>query len=204
VADEDKKFTRDELSSFAGIVEDLRQKISGDWKAHVLLSAGILAFAEHSFDLVRAGLMLYGISPLPEMQSLLRPVMTWKTRIGVVRELPRGSSVSYGRTFIAPRTMKIAILTAGYADGYPRHLSNRGASVLIAGRRCALLGRVTMDLMVVDISELPGAAAGDEGVLMGAQGGEEISCSDLAQEAETIPWEITARVGQRVPRVMVD
>jgi alanine racemase len=138
------------------------------------------------------------------MQSLLHPVMTWKTRIGIIRDLPRGSSVSYGRTFIAERDMRVATLTAGYADGYPRHASNRGRSVLVGGRRCALLGRVTMDLMVVDISELPDAKAGDEVVLMGVQGGEEISCAELAQKAGTIPWEITARVGQRVPRVLVD
>lgn len=204
VADEDKEFTRDELDLFSGVVSRLRAKISGDWKAHILLSAGILAYPEQSFDLVRAGLMLYGISPLPELQPLLRAVMTWKTRIGVVRDLPQGSSVSYGRTFIAPRAMRVATLTAGYADGYPRHLSNRGTSVLIAGRRCALLGRVTMDLMIADVSDLPEAKAGDEVILMGTQGGEEISCAELANKAATIPWEITARVGQRVPRLLVD
>ncbi len=203
VSDEDKQFTRDELSLFSEIVSQLRQKIPGDWKAHVLLSAGILAYPERSFELVRAGLMLYGISPMPEMQSLLRPVMTWKTCIGVVRDLPKGSSISYGRTFIAPHPIKVATLTAGYADGYPRHLSNRGTHVLIGGRKCALLGRVTMDLMVADVSGLPEAKAGDEVVLMGSQGGEEISCAELAHNAETIPWEITARVGQRVPRIFV-
>jgi alanine racemase len=203
VSDEDKEFTRAELTLFSEIVKNLRQKISGNWKAHILLSAGILAYSDRSFDLVRAGLMLYGISPLPEMQSLLRPVMTWKTRIGIVRELPRGSSISYGRTFVAPHPMKVATLTAGYADGYPRHLSNRGTNVLVGGRRCALLGRITMDLIVVDVSRLPQAQAGDEVVLMGSQDGEEISCAELAQKAETIPWEITARVGQRVPRIFV-
>jgi alanine racemase len=204
VADEDQRFTRDELKLFSEMVERLRTEIPGDWKAHILLSAGILACPDLSFDLVRAGLMLYGISPLPEMQSLLRPVMTWKTRIGIVRELPRGSSVSYGRTFVAPRSMKVATLTAGYADGYPRHLSNRGTAVLISGQRCALLGRMTMDLMVVDVSELSAAQPGDEAVLMGVQEGEEISCAELAQKAETITWEIIARVGQRVPRVLAD
>lgn len=204
VSDEDKQFTRDELSLFSEIVTNLRRKISGDWKAHILLSAGILAYPDRIFDLVRAGLMLYGISPLPEMQSLLRPVMTWKTRIGIVRDLPKGSSISYGRTFVAPRSIKVATLTAGYTDGYPRHLSNRGTNVLIGGRKCALLGRITMDLMVVDISGLPEAKAGDEAVLMGSQGGEEVSCAELAHNAETISWEITTRVGQRVPRVFVD
>jgi alanine racemase len=145
--------------------------------------------------------MLYGVSPLAEFQNFLRPVMTWKTRIGLIREMPAGSSISYGRTFFAPRKMKVATLTAGYADGYPRHLSNRDAAVLVRGQRCPLLGRVTMDLMMVDVSAVGGVETGDEVVLMGRQGGAEISCAELAERANTITWEITTRVGQRVRRV---
>ena len=100
---------------------------------------------------MRAGIVLYGISPLPEFQNLLKPAMTWKTRICLVRDMPKGSSISYGRTFIAPRKMRIATLSAGYADGYPWHLSNRDAAVLVRGQRCAILGRVTMDLMMIDV-----------------------------------------------------
>jgi alanine racemase len=129
--------------------------------------------------------------------------MTWKTRIGLIRDVPKGASISYGRTFIAPRPMRVATLTAGYADGYPRHLSNRGAEMLVRGKRCALLGRVTMDLMVIDVSHLPDVDVGDEVVLMGRQGDEEIPCVELADKAGTITWEITTRVGQRVKRVFV-
>src|SRR5205807_2373535 len=153
------------------------------------------------FDIVRVGIVLYGISPLPEFQKLLRPVMTWKTRIALIREMPKGSSISYGRTFITPKTMRVATLSAGYADGYPRHLSNRDAAVLVRGKRCALLGRVTMDLIMIDVSEVEGAAPGDEVVLMGRQGNEEIPCAELAEKAGTITWEITTRVGARVRRV---
>jgi alanine racemase len=99
--------------------------------------------------------------------------------------------------------MRVATLSAGYADGYPRHLSNRDAAVLVRGQRCALLGRVTMDLMMIDVSHIEDTAVGDEAVLLGCQGGEEISATELAERADTISWEITTRIGQRVRRVYV-
>ncbi len=166
-------------------------------------SAGTLAFADPPFDIVRAGIMLYGISPLPEFQKLLRPVMTWKTRIALIRDMPAGHGISYGRTFITPREMRVATLSAGYADGYPRHLSNRDAAVLVRGKRCPLLGRVTMDLMMIDVSHIDDAAVDDEVVLMGRQGDEEISATELAERANTISWEIMTRIGSRVRRVYV-
>ncbi len=129
--------------------------------------------------------------------------MTWKTRIGLIREMPRGSSISYGRTYITPRNMRVATLCAGYADGYPWHLSNRGAAVLVRGRRCPLLGRVTMDLIMIDVSEVADAEVGDEAILMGRDGNEEISCAELAQRAGAITWEIVTRVGARVRRVFI-
>ncbi len=203
VSNEDAEYTREEIARFAEIVKQFRAAVPGAFKAHVLQSAGVLAFADPLFDIVRAGILLYGISPLPEFQKLLKPVLTWKTRIALVRDMPKGSSISYGRTFIAPRKMRIATLSAGYADGYPRHLSNRDATVLVRGRRCALLGRVTMDLMMIDVSKIDNVQAGDEAVLMGRDGNEEISCAELAERAGTITWEITTRIGSRVRRVFV-
>ncbi len=147
-----QEYTRDQIVRFQRIVEQIRAEVPGNYKAHVLQSAGTLAFNPPTFEIVRAGIMLYGISPLPEFRELLKPVMTWKTRICLVRDMPKGSSISYGRTFIAPQKMRVATLSAGYADGYPWHLSNRGAAVLVHGRRCPLLGRVTMDLIVIDAS----------------------------------------------------
>lgn len=201
VSDEDAAYTRDELERFGNLVKQFRSEAPGDYKAHVLQSAGTLAFANPTFDIVRAGIMLYGISPLPEFQKLLQPVMTWKTRIGLVRNLAKGSSISYGRTFIASKAMRVATITAGYADGYPRHLSNRDGAVLVRGKRCPILGRVTMDLMMIDVSELEEARAGDEVILMGRQEAEEISASELAERADTITWEIITRIGSRVRRV---
>jgi alanine racemase len=203
VANEDADYTRDELSRFAQDVKQLRSAVPGDYKVHVLQSAGTLVFNQTPYEIVRAGIMLYGISPLPEFQKLLKPAMTWRTRIGLIRDIPKGSSISYGRTFITPREMRIATLTCGYADGYPRHLSNRDAAVLVRGQRCALLGRVTMDLMMIDVSKIDNVQVGDEVVLMGRQGAVEIPCAELAERAETITWEITTRVGGRVKRVFV-
>ena len=203
VSNEDAEYTRDELSRFGRIVKQFRAAAPVDFKAHVLQSAGMLAFADPLFDIVRAGIILYGISPLPEFQKLLKPAMTWKTHIALIRDMPEGSSISYGRTFIAPRKMRIATLSAGYADGYPRHLSNRDAAVLVRGQRCALLGRVTMDLMMIDVSKIDGVQAGDEVVLMGRDGNEEVSCAELSERAGTITWEITTRIGSRVRRVYV-
>ena len=117
--------------------------------------------------------------------------------------MPGGHGISYGRTFITPKKMRVATLSCGYADGYPRHLSNRGASVLVRGQRCPLLGRVTMDLMMIDVSNLPAAAVGDEVVLMGRQGDKEVSCTELADRAHTITWEIMTRIGPRVRRIYV-
>ena len=203
VSNEDAQYTCEEISRFAQLVRQLRADVPGEYKAHILPSAGVLAFNDPPFDIVRAGLMLYGISPLAEFEKDLKPVMTWKTRIGLIREMPKGSSISYGRTFITPKAMRVATLTAGYADGYPRHLSNRDAAVLVHGKRCALLGRVTMDLIMIDVTNVEAARVGDEVVLLGRQGSEEVSASELAERANTITWEITTRIGARVRRVFV-
>jgi alanine racemase len=203
VSNEDVGYTRDQLVRFQKIVERIRAEVLGSYKAHVLQSAGTLAFNQTTFEIVRAGIMLYGISPLPEFRELLKPVMTWKTRVCLVRDVPKGSSISYGRTFIAPRNMRVATLSAGYADGYPWHLSNRGAAVLVHGKRCSILGRVTMDLMVIDVSGFDDVEAGDDVILMGRDGAEEISCVELGERAGTISWEIVTRIGARVRRVYV-
>jgi len=203
VSSEDAEYTRGQLVRFQNILQQIRAEVPGPYKAHVLQSAGTLAFNASEFDIVRAGIVLYGVSPLPEFQKLLKPAMTWKTRIALVRDMPKGSSISYGRTFIAPQKMRIATLAAGYADGYPWHLSNRDATVLVRGQRCAVIGRVTMDLMMIDVSNVEGVRAGDDVVLMGRDGSEEVSCAELAQKAGTIPWEIVTRIGTRVRRVYV-
>ena len=145
------------------------------------------SFSEHKFDLVRAGLMLYGSSPVPSEQRFLQPVMALKSRVALLCDLPAGRSLSYGRTFTTSQAMRVATITiAGYADGYRRSLSNREAAVLIGGRRCPGLGRVTMDLTMVDVSPVPGVKPGDEVVLIGKQGSEEILVAEVAERAGTV------------------
>ncbi len=201
VADEDAAFTREELVRFEEVVRQMRARVPGSYRVHVLLSAGILCFTEHRFDLVRAGLMLYGSSPVPSQQRFLQPVMALKSRVALLRDLPAGRSLSYGRTFTTTRPMRVATISAGYADGYPRSLSSREATVLVGGRRCPVLGRVTMDLTMVDVSGAPAVKLGDEVVLIGKQGGEEILVAEVAERAGTVAWEILTGIGSRVRRV---
>ena len=202
-ADEDDAFTVAQTARFAALVRELRADGLVRGPAHIANSAGLIAHPAAGVDLCRVGLALYGVSPVPGFSDRLRPVLSWKTRISLVREVGPGRGISYGRTFVTPCAMRVATLSAGYADGYQRHLSNRGAGVLIEGQRCPILGRVTMDQILVDVSECAGAIAGGEAVLLGVEGGERITAADLAQWAGTIPWEILTGIGHRVARVAV-
>jgi alanine racemase len=198
-ADEDPGFTECQLAGFGGLLARLREVLPGV-RAHSHNSAGVLTRPADAGEIVRPGLMLYGCSPLPELQKTLRPAMAWRSRVSLVREVAAGSGIGYGRTFIAPRAMRVAVLAAGYADGYPRQVSGRGAAVLIRGNACPLLGRVTMDQIVVDVSHLPDAKPGEVATLLGRDGEGEIFADRLAQLAGTIPWDIFTGIGQRVRR----
>jgi alanine racemase len=127
-------------------------------------------------------------------------VFSFRTRVGLVKTLPRGTTVSYGCTRTLTRNSTIAVLCAGYADGIPRAASNR-AAVLIGGQRCPVLGRVTMDQTIVDVTDLPRVACGDEAVLFGRQGGTEITITEFSRWADTIPWETLCSVSKRVSRL---
>ena len=203
VPDEDEDFTQKELRSFELIVNDLEQNGVARPLVHSLNSAGVIRFAEHASDMVRVGLMLYGCSPVPEFQEKLKPVMALKTRVTLVREIPAGRGISYGRTFITQAPTKVATLAIGYADGYQRALSNKGTDVLIGGKRCKVLGRVTMDQIMADVTDVPGVDCGSEAVLIGQQGGEQIFASELAEKAGTISWEIFTGIKNRVERVYI-
>lgn len=199
--DEDPEFTRGQLASFAGMARQCRE-IAPDARIHSLNSAGLLAFPEHAADIVRAGLVLYGASPLPEFQHRFLPVLTWKARVTLVRCLPAGAGISYGRTFLTTRPTRIAMLAVGYADGFPRHASGKETPVLIGGARHPVVGRVTMDQIVVDITDGGETIApGDEAVIIGRQGEDEISAAELASRAGTIPWEIFTGITGRVARI---
>jgi len=193
-ADSDRAFTRQQWEKFQSIPSP------AGIPRHICNSAGLLALPAAAGDIVRTGVAAYGISPLPRFQALLRPALSWKTRLIHIRTVPRGTPISYGSTFHTPGKMKIGVAAAGYGDGIFRSLSNRG-EVLIGGRRCRILGRVTMDQIVVDLSRMPSARKGDEVVLIGTQGGESILASEMAKKAGTICYEIWCHITPRVTRV---
>lgn len=172
---------------------------------HMANSAGIIMHPESHFSLVRPGIMLYGYHTLPHPRSGLdlRPVLTWQTTIALIRPIPRGGCVGYNRTFTATRASRIAILPVGYADGYSRRLSNTGM-VLIGGRRMPVIGRVSMDMTMVDVTDLPDAQSGDPVVLLGTQGSAAITAGDIARMLDTIPYEVLCSIGPRVPRFYSD
>ena len=155
------------------------------------------------FNAVRVGLLQFGVLPHPNSllaQVRTEPVFSFHTRVGLVKDLPAGTGISYGGTYVLKRPSRVAVLTAGYGDGLPRAASNR-AQVLIRGRRCPVLGRVTMDQTIVDVTDLPGVTCGDPVVLVGRQGEGEIPVAEFSRWADTIPWETLCSVTKRVPRL---
>ncbi|MEI6712888.1 MAG: alanine racemase [Verrucomicrobiota bacterium] len=202
VSDEDDVFTLQQISRFRSLVQELKSMRLFDGVVHLENSAGAIGFPSDSMDIVRAGLLLYGCSPRPEFQSKLRSALQWKTRISLIRNVSPGRTISYGRTYTVHSPARIATLAVGYADGYQRHLSNRGAEVLVRGVRCPVVGRITMDQIMVDVTSVPEAQAGDPVVLIGRQENEEITVSELAKKAGTIPWEMFTGIGQRVHRCL--
>jgi alanine racemase len=203
VADEDREYTVAQLERFHAASKGFG---SGFGDVTILNSAGVIRFGKQCRpgELVRVGLAVYGISPLSEFQCYFRPALTLKARVTLVRTLGIGRSVSYGRTFIARARMRVATLSAGYGDGINRHLSGKGYDVLIQGRRCPMLGRVTMDQIMVDVSHLDNVEPGDEVVLIGRQGNEEILASEVASKAGTIAWEIFTGITKRVTRLYIE
>jgi alanine racemase len=196
-ADSDSNSTNGQLKTFEELLSYLRE-FEPKVPIHILNSAGTMLFPAHAHDLVRVGLALYGVSPVQKFQKLLKPALSWKASVTFLNELPKGHGISYGSTYRTPRATKVAVLPVGYADGYPRHLSGKGASVLIKGKRCPLLGRVTMDQIMVDVSAIKRIKVGEEAVLVGKQGKEEITATEVAAKADTIAWHLFCGITGRV------
>jgi alanine racemase len=201
---EDAEFTAEQRRRFLAALASCRGLNLAGLFVHADNSAGIETMASASpFNAVRIGLLQFGILPHP--QSLLaqvhtEPVFSFRTRVGLVKRLPAGQTISYGRTYRLTRATQVAILCAGYGDGIPRAMSNR-AQVLLGGRRCPVLGRVTMDQTIVDVTDADPVRCGDEAVLVGRQGTAEISITEFSTWADTIPWETLCSVTKRVPRL---
>jgi alanine racemase len=195
-------YTQQQLRLFRKVVERLRAEGVAPPFVHLANSAATITLPAAYFDMVRPGLMLYGVYPSPAMQGQisLKPVLSWKTRILQLKRVSAGSSISYGQTFVTKRESLIATLPIGYADGYPRLLSSRG-QVLVRGKRAPVAGRVCMDLTMIDVTDIEKIQPGDEVVLLGRQGDAEISADEMAAWANTISYEILTSISSRVPRI---
>jgi alanine racemase len=200
-----EKYSAHQLQTFHRVLERLRAAGIVPVARHMAKSAALMTEPASHLAMVRPGLMLYGMYPAPAMrkQISLRPVLSWKTRIIQLKRCPAGTCIGYGRTFVTKRKSVIATLPVGYADGYRRLFSNR-AAVLIRARRAPVVGRVSMDLTTVDVTDIRNVEQGDEVVLLGRQSGVEISADQMAAWANTISYEILTSIGARVPRIHID
>lgn len=196
-------FTDEQTKNFDALVEQLRAAGVTAPRHHRSNSAGTMRGLVRPGESVRVGLSLYGAEPLDAGVSRLEPVMRWRTEIMRLKTLPPGHGVGYGTTFHTSRESRIATLPVGYADGYNRLLSNRG-EVIVRGRRAPVVGRVSMDLVTIDVTDIPEVSPGDEVVLLGTQRGETITPEEIASKIGTISWEVFCSISARVPRVYRD
>ena len=196
----DHPLMEQQRTRFEAVREDLRARGIQPTVVHAANSAALLRDSRVWYDLVRPGLLLYGVVPPPLASTLpLRPVLSLRSRIVAVKHIRAGESVSYGARFVAERPTRIAVLPAGYADGLDLRLAGRGA-VLVRGRRAPIVGAVAMDMLMIDMTDIE-AYPGDEVVLLGTQGDERIDVREMAAAIGTIPWEILCRLGSRIERV---
>lgn len=200
-ADEDLSFTRRQLEQFQQVADAIQRAGVDIPIRHAANSGAILNLPESHLDMVRPGIMIYGLYD-PGSPIELRQCMTLKTRIVFVKEVEAGTTVGYGRTFTASRRTRVATIPIGYGDGYNRLLSNRGYA-LVGGRRVPIIGRVCMDQTMLDVTDVPAAKLGDEVVLYGRQGDQFIAIEDIARLIGTISYEVVCSLGKRVPRVYV-
>jgi alanine racemase len=198
--DPDDPFTDQQLATFHRMTGALRELGVDAPLHHTSNSAATMRGLIEPGGYVRVGIALYGGEAMDVGETKLEPVMRWRTEIARLKTLPLGHAVGYGMTFWTPRETRLATLPVGYADGYDRLLSNCG-EVLVRGRRAPVVGRVSMDLVTVDVTDIPDAALGDEVVLLGAQGSERITAEELAAKIGTISYEVFCSVSARVPRL---
>lgn len=204
-ADEtDKSPARSQLKEFKDFLAKIKEETGKEIPIrHCSNSAGIMEIPDANMDMVRAGIILYGLLPSPQVRQdkvKLTPALSLYSRIVYVKEIEAGTPVSYGGTFKAPSKMRIATIPAGYGDGYPRGLSGKGY-VLIHGRKAPVLGRVCMDQFMVDVTEIPQAAQGDLVTLIGRDGAEQITAEMLGELSGRFNYELVCNLGKRIPRV---
>lgn len=198
-------FTINQIRAFKHLLRQLNKHGVPYEMAHAANSAAIMNYPGSMFNMVRPGLMTYGVWPTdtPPVSSPLRRVLRWESRIVLLKQLEAGASIGYGRTYITEAPMRAALIPVGYADGYKHKLSNT-ADVLIRGQRCPVRGAVSMDQIVADTTHLEEVAVGDRVTLIGTDGDQTITAEELARHAQTIPYDILAGIGPRVQRQYVE
>lgn len=194
---EGRDYVQEQARRWTAMIDALRAAGFGG-RTHAAASAASILYPSLRQDMVREGIALYG-TDISESLGL-EEALCWKTEVVHLKTIPSGESVSYGRRFVASKPTRVATLPVGYADGYRRALRDR-ACVLVRGRRAPVIGTICMDQILVDVSQVPGCALGDEAVLLGRQGGERISSQEMAAWADTINYEIMTGISKRVPRV---
>ncbi len=208
-SEENQKYTEFQLKRFQQVLADLKIKIP---IRHFACSAASLVEPKTHFNLIRLGLGLYGLWPSELVRKLiqkkhhwleLKPALTWKTRIIQVKDIPAKTKVGYGCSYTAKTKMRIAVIAVGYWEGYDRHLSNQG-EVLIGGKRCPLVGRICMNISMIDVSKVGDVKIGQEVVLLGKQGREEITAEELAEKIGTINYEVVTRINPILERRYLD
>lgn len=203
-SDEERAFTQKQIAEFEAVVDALHRRGISGFRTHLQGSYGVLNYPKLRYDYARVGIALYGVLSMEDDKTAadieLRPVLSLKARIACVKLLHEREAVGYGLTYTAKREMKMAVVSIGYADGVPRELSNKGYA-LVNGCRAAVIGRVCMDQLLLDVSELPDVSAGDEVVFIGRSGDEEINVCEVAERAGTISNEILSRLGNRLERM---
>ncbi len=199
---QNKEFVNEQLETFLSVCDRLKAKGIKIPLRHTANSAAVIAMKNSHLDMVRPGIMLYGYSPSPLLTSSLnlRPVMNLKSRIVHIKRVPKDTGISYGRTFITKHDTLVATILVGYADGFSRSLSNTG-EVLVKSRRAPVIGRVFMDMTMIDVTDIPEVNSGDEVVIIGGEGVNRITADQIAMWRETISYEVLCDVGERVERI---
>ena len=202
LAGADGAFTKKQIKKFRSLITDLRRYKINPPCIHLANSSGIFKHTDSHFNLVRPGIVLYGLTSSPDVHYTkgLSPVMALKSRVVNIRNAKTNTPVSYNHTFVTKRKSRIATISVGYGDGYPRALSNVG-EVLVRGVRAPIIGTICMDLIMVDVTDIQGVKVGDIVTLIGKDGNEEIRVEECANKSHTIVYEITSGIGPRVARV---
>ncbi len=206
ISDGERACTYRQIEKFDSVIRKLKEKGITGFKTHIQGSYGILNYPELRYDYVRPGIALCGVLSSPGDKTAadvhLKPVLSLKARIACVKQLHRGETAGYGQAYTAEKEMKTAAVSIGYADGIPRELSNRGM-VLVNGRRAPVIGRICMDQLLIDVTDIPCVSPGDEAVLIGKCQDEQITVSEFAHMAGTISNEILSRLGSRLGRKVI-